>query len=84
MDKAKLRSIFKSLDKNIKDINRASCAMLASEILDTDKVDVSKINNASFIAYKKVRKLAELLDLEQSIWYSDKAKQKMGENNGTR
>lgn len=71
MDKTKLRSIFKSLDKNIKDINRASLG------LDLKNKDVSKINNASFIAYKKVRKLAELLGLEQSIWYSDKAKEQM-------
>ena len=75
MDNEKLHSIFKSLDKNIKDINRASCVLLSKSNLDTDKVDVSKINNASFLAYKKVRQLKILLGLEQSVWYSDKAKE---------
>ena len=67
MDKEKLHSIFKSLDKNIKDINRAS--------LYIDKVDLVTINKASFKAYKKVRQLKILLGLEQSVWYSDKAKE---------
>ena len=67
MDKAKLHSIFKSLDKNIKDINRAS--------LYIDKVDLVTINKASFKAYKKIRQLKILLGLEQSVWYSDKAKE---------
>ena len=67
MDKEKLHSIFKSLDKNIKDINRAS--------LYIDKVDLVTINKASFKAYKKIRQLKILLGLEQSVWYSDKAKE---------
>ena len=67
MDNEKLHSIFKSLDKNIKDINRAS--------LYIDKVDLVTINKASFKAYKKIRQLKILLGLEQSVWYSDKAKE---------
>ena len=67
MDKEKLHSIFKSLDKNIKDINRSS--------LYIDKVDLVTINKASFKAYKKIRQLKILLGLEQSVWYSDKAKE---------
>ena len=67
MDNEKLHSIIKSLDKNIKDINRAS--------LYIDKVDLVTINKASFKAYKKIRQLKILLGLEQSVWYSDKAKE---------
>ena len=67
MDNEKLHSIFKSLDKNIKDINRAS--------LYIDKGDLVTINKASFKAYKKIRQLKILLGLEQSVWYSDKAKE---------
>ena len=67
MDNEKLHSIFKSLDKNIKDINRAS--------LYIDKVDLVTINKASFKSYKKIRQLKILLGLEQSVWYSDKAKE---------
>ena len=67
MDNEKLHSIFKSLDKNIKDINRAS--------LYIDKVDLVTINKASFKAYKKIRQLKILLGVEKSVWYSDKAKE---------